>query len=234
MVKYKYKCKGIIFDLDGTLADTSEDLSDSINLMLESFAFEKKSQDEIMKHINFGASAFVNGCLPDEIKNNADNANYANYDDFLEEALRRYFGFYKEHCLNKTRLYAGIAELVQSFHERGIKMCVLSNKQDDMTKKIVAALLNKEMFVEILGGSERFPHKPNPGSSLYLADRMEIKPCETIFIGDSDVDITTAVNAEMFPLGVTWGYRAENVLAEAGAAKIVHTPNEISDFILNL
>ena len=103
-----------------------------------------------------------------------------------------------------------------------------------MTKKIVTSLLNQEYFVEILGFADgRFPHKPKPDSALYLADRMGISPDETIFIGDSNIDMNTAVNAGMFPLGVTWGYRPESVLIEAGAKKIVHNPSEIPDFILN-
>ena len=220
------KFKGIIFDLDGTIADTGGDLANAINLTLESFGFERKTQNEILKHINLGARAFVSGCLPDEIKKTPD------YDNFLDGALRRYFKFYDgDHCFERTRLYDGIAELVKSLHENGVKMCVLSNKQDNMTKIIVGELLNRNYFVEILGGSEKFPHKPEPDSSLYLADRMGLAPAEILFVGDSDVDMKTAVNAGMFPLGVTWGYRTEDFIAEAGAKKIVHSTREILEFV---
>jgi len=212
------KFKGIIFDLDGTVADTGDDLSTGINLMLESFGFEKKSRAEILKHINFGAKEFVRGCLPDE--------------KILDEALSRYKKFYAEHYLDKTELYNGIAELVESLYKNNIKMCVLSNKHEEMTKKIVMSLLNDDYFVEVVGGSDRFPHKPNPASALYLADKMELKPCEILYIGDSDVDMKTAINAGMFPLGVTWGYRPESVLIEAGAEKIAHNPCEILDFVV--
>jgi len=136
------KFKGIIFDLDGTVADTGDDLSTAMNLMLESFGFAKKSRDEILKHINFGAREFVRGCLPDEIKATPD------FESFLNEALNIYKGFYAECYLEKTRLYNGISELVESLHENGIKMCVLSNKQDDMTKKIITSLLNQKYFIE--------------------------------------------------------------------------------------
>ncbi|MCL1859272.1 MAG: HAD-IA family hydrolase [Oscillospiraceae bacterium] len=212
------KFKGIIFDLDGTVADTGADLSNAINLMLESLGFEKKSQQEILKHINFGARAFVKGCLPDE--------------KLLDEALKRYMKFYSEHCFEQTRLYDGIAELIESLHVNNIKMCVLSNKPDIMTKKIVKGLLNKSYFIDILGGSERFPHKPKPDSALYMAEKMGIAPDEILYIGDSDVDMKTAINAGMFPLGVTWGYRPESFIVEAGAKKIVHSPGEILDFVL--
>jgi len=218
------KFKGIIFDLDGTIADTGADLSNAINLMLESFGFERKSSEEILKHINFGARAFVGGCLPDEIKALPD------YDGFLDMALERYKKIYAKHYLEKTRLYNGISELVKSLYENGVKMCVLSNKQDEMTKKIVKGLLNESYFVEILGGSERFPHKPKPDSALYLAEQMKIQPCEILYIGDSDVDMQTAINAGMFPLGVTWGYRTESLIIEAGAKKTVNNPSEILDF----
>ena len=212
------KFKGIIFDLDGTVADTGDDLSTGINLMLESFGFEKKSRKEILKHINFGAKEFVRGCLPDE--------------SLLDEALNRYKAFYAECYLDKTYLYDGIAELVESLHKNNIKMCVLSNKHEDMTKRIVSELLNDDSFVEVVGGSERFPHKPDPKSALYLAEKMGFEPDEILYIGDSDVDMKTAINAGMFPLGVTWGYRPEDVLVGAGAEKIVHSPGEILGFIL--
>jgi len=213
------KYKGVIFDLDGTVADTGGDLANSINLMLESFGFERKSQTEILKHINYGAREFVRGCLPDE--------------KLLDEAFKRYINFYSQHCFERTYLYDGIAQLVESLRENGVKMCVLSNKQDDMTKKVVTGLFNKEYFVEILGGSDRFPHKPEPDSALYLANRMEAEPCEIIFAGDSDVDMKTAINAGMFPLGVSWGYRTESFIVEAGAKKIARSPGGILDFALN-
>ena len=212
------KFKGIIFDLDGTVADTGEDLSNAINLMRESFGFERKSREEILKHINFGAKEFVRGCLPDE--------------KVLDEALIRYKRFYAEHYLDETHLYDGIAELVESLYKNNIKLCVLSNKHEDMTKRIVSGLLDNHYFVEVLGGSERFPHKPNPDSALYLAGKMGFEPCEILYIGDSDVDMQTAINAGMFPLGVTWGYRPESVLVEAGAKKIVYSPGEILDFVM--
>ena len=208
--------------MDGTIADTGDDLCNAVNLMLESFDFGKKSREEILKHINYGARAFVSGCLPDEIKNSG------NYNDFLEGAFTSYIKFYEEHCFEKTRLYDGIAECIASLYENKIKMCVLSNKQDNMTKKIVMSLLDKNNFTEILGGSERFPHKPKPDSALYLADKMGVPPGEIIFIGDSDIDMITAVNAGMYPLGAAWGYRTESVIAAAGAEKIVHTPSEIA------
>ena len=211
------KYKGIIFDLDGTVADTGADLANSINLMLESYGFERKTRTEILKHINHGAKEFVRGCLPDE--------------KLLDDALKRYMNFYAEHCFEQTRLYDGIAELVETLHENNIKMCVLSNKPDVMTKKIVRGLLNESYFVEILGGSERFPHKPKPDSALYLADKMGIAPGEILYVGDSDVDMHTAINAGMFPLGVTWGYRPESFIVEAGARKIVYSPGEILAFV---
>ena len=217
---------GIIFDLDGTLADTGEDLAHAINMTLESYGFEKMGRDEILKHINNGARAFLDGCLPDKIKKEP------NYGEFLDGALVRYKGFYAEHCLDGTYVYAGMAELVGVLDARGIKMCVLSNKQDDMTKKIVSALLGPQFFVEILGGSERFPHKPEPDSALHLAKKMGIAPGGILYVGDSDIDMKTALNAGMFPLGVSWGYRQAEVLAAAGAKKIAHSPDEILRFVI--
>ena len=151
--------------MDGTVADTGNDLANAINLMRESFGFERKSKEEILKHINFGARAFVKGGILEESANLPDTER----EDFLEEAFKRYIKFYAEHYLDETRLYDGIAELVDSLYEKKIKMCVLSNKHDDMTKRIVGELLDKKYFIEVLGGSERFPHKPDPASATVSA-----------------------------------------------------------------
>jgi phosphoglycolate phosphatase len=220
------KFNGIIFDLDGTLADTGGDLAGAINMTLESYGFEAMTKSEILKHINNGARAFLDGCLPEKIKEDK------NYSEFLDRALIRYKQYYAERCLEQTRLYGGIAELVGELHSSGVKMCVLSNKQDDMTKKIVTALSNRHCFTEILGGGAGFPHKPEPDSALYLADKMGILPRGVLYAGDSDVDIQTALNAGMFPLGVSWGYRKAEVLAAAGAKKIVSCPKEILEFVM--
>jgi phosphoglycolate phosphatase len=148
----------------------------------------------------------------------------------LDKALARYKEFYAERCLEKTCIYTGMAKLIEDLHTRGIKMCVLSNKQDDMTKKIVNALLSQARFVEVLGGSEKFPHKPKPDSALHLAKKMQVLPCEILYVGDSDIDMQTAQNAGMFPLGVSWGYRQAEVLIGAGAKKIANAPKEILGF----
>ena len=218
------KFLGAIFDLDGTLANTSEDLAEAINMTLDSYGFEKMGKDEVLEHINNGARAFLDGCLPQKAKK-------GDYEKFLDEALARYKGIYADHCLEKTHIYGGMAELIEDLFESGAKMCVLSNKQDDMTKKIVKALLDEGYFVEILGGSEKFPHKPKPDSALYLADKMGLAPCEILYVGDSDVDMKTAQNAGMFPLGVSWGYREADVLLGAGAKKIADSPGEILEFM---
>ena len=225
--------KGVIFDLDGTIADTSEDLSAAINLMRESFGFERISKAEVLKHINNGARAFVNGCLSYETDFFPEYKNKDFSEKFLEDAFNRYLKFYAEHYLENTKLYNGIYELVKALDEKKIKMCVLSNKHDDMTKRIVKELLGNNYFVEILGGSERFLPKPNPGSALYLAGQMGIAPDEILYVGDSDIDMKTAVDSGMFALGVLWGYRPENILIETGAKKTVNNPDEILDFVLN-
>jgi len=218
--------KGVIFDLDGTLADTGEDLAGAINLTLESYGFLKMSQSDILKHINNGARAFLDGCLPQKIKEKEG------YEAFLDEALARYKEFYAGCCLEKTYIYPGMESLVAALHKSGTKLCVLSNKQDDMTKKIVTSLLDQGHFVGILGGSERFPHKPVPDSALYLAQKMGLAPIEILYVGDSDIDMQTAINAGMFPLGVSWGYRKKEILILAGAKKIADAPEEILEFVV--
>ncbi|GHU38260.1 phosphoglycolate phosphatase [Clostridia bacterium] len=213
--------KSAIFDLDGTIANSIPDLITAMNYMLRGLGFPEAGEAHILRCINHGRREFILGCLPDGIDK----------ESVLEKAYVLYDEYYNAHALDATFPYKGVPELIAALHSAGIKICVLSNKPDNMTKMIVSALYNPAYFTEIRGAKEEFPHKPNPASALYLAKLMQADPADTVFIGDSNVDIETAVNANMFPIGVTWGYRDESVLKNAGAKLIVNTPEEIEAFL---
>ena len=217
----KGKYKGFIFDLDGTIADTIGDITNAMNLMRRSYNLDNVGRDEVLKHINLGAINVISGVLPENFRN----------DDILREALARYSQFYSEHIVEKTYAYAGVKELIQNLYEKGFKICVLSNKHDKLTKAIVKTLFSEQYFVEILGASEQFPHKPDPASSIYLAEKMQLSRNEIIFIGDSNIDMETAKNADMFAVGVSWGYRSIDVLEQSGAMLIIREPKDLFDFL---
>ena len=213
--------KGVIFDLDGTIADTIGDITNALNLMRQSYNLGKTNKDEVLKHINFGAINVIAGVLPENFRD----------EKTLKEALVRYSQFYSENIVETTYAYQGIREIFQILYDDGYKICVLSNKQDKLTKAIVKTLFPEKYFVEILGASEQFPHKPNPASSLYLAEKMQLPCGEIIFAGDSNIDIETAKNAGMFAVGVSWGYRSREILEQAGAMLILDKPEDLICFL---
>lgn len=213
--------KGVIFDLDGTLADTMGDLRFSMNKMLSHYGFPNRSRDELLRFINGGAVNFVRSSLPD----------YKQSDEsFVNEAFGIYNDVYKNHYAETTYLYDGIHDTVMKLKQNGIKLAVLSNKQDYQTKSIVYKLIGENVFDIVMGHAD-FPHKPDPTAVYHIFDKLSLTDEEVLFVGDSDVDIKTAINSGTYPIGVSWGYRSPELLIETGAAKIIYDPNEILNFI---
>ena len=211
---YKY----FIFDLDGTLANTLTDLKNAMNRMLRGFSFPEKDKAGILEAINHGVVAFVRGCLPEDKRGD---------EELLNKALEIYQSCYKEEYLNTTHPYPCVPEALEYLKSRGAKMAVFSNKQDDMTRAVCDKLF-PNIFDEVLGGRNgRFHHKPSPEGALYLAERLGAPPDKIAFVGDSDVDMQTAKNAGMHPIGVSWGFHPAELLSELGAEFII---NSLDDF----
>ena len=215
------KYKGVILDLDGTIANTIGDITNAMNLMRNSYNLDKTSEYEVLKHINLGAINVIAGVLPKNFRN----------EKILKEALARYTQFYSEHIVERTHAYPGIGELLENLYDNGFKICVLSNKQDKLTKAIVKTIFPEKYFTEILGATDEFPHKPDPASSLYLAEKMKLPCDEIIFAGDSNIDMETAKNANMFSAGVSWGYRSIDILKQSGAMLIIDEPKDLLTFL---
>ena len=208
---------GIIFDLDGTLADTMDDLKTAINSTLAILGYESRAKFELLNFINNGSREFVRRSLPTAVQT----------EDFIIDSALEIYGQEYEKCFcDKTRAFTGIYETVQVLKNEGFKLGVLSNKPDRFVKTIVARLFGFDTFDFVLGQSD-LPTKPNPASALYVAKMLKAKPSKCIFIGDSDVDIKTAINAKMRSIGVSWGYRNVDLLIETGADYIASTPAEI-------
>lgn len=215
------KINGIIFDLDGTLADTLGDLTVSMNEMLSHYGFPHRSREELLGFINRGALSFVKSSLPSEVQSD---------DLFVESAFRIYNKAYMNHYLDTTYLYDGIYDTVAKLKSDGIKLAVFSNKQNLQTNAIVKKLFGNKMF-DIIMGHAQFPHKPNPDAVFYIMETLGITAEETMFIGDSDVDIKTAQNSGTYPVGVSWGYRPPELLTDVGAKTIINKPAQIFDII---
>ncbi len=210
--------KAVIFDLDGTLCYTIDDLRTAMNAMLEEMKYPTRTKEQIYEAINFGSREFVRRSMPEELR--AD-------EDEVTRCHKCYAAHYDVHYLDSTYPYDGIPEVLEKLRAKGLKLAVLSNKGDSHTKKMVSKLFGDELFDVVLGGSERFPHKPDPQSALWIASELGVEPREVLYVGDSNIDMETARNAGFFACGVTWGYRGELVLTSSGASVLVRDPKEL-------
>ena len=213
--------KAIIFDLDGTLCDTMDDLRTAMNAMLVRLGYKTRTRSDLIKFINNGAREFVRRSRPKEVQR---------VDFIVDSALEVYGTEYAKCYCNKTKAYDGIKSMLMELKSRGIKLAVLSNKQDEFVKNIINTIFGKGFFT-VVAGQSNLPPKPNPASALNVARQLGTRPNRCVFVGDSDVDVATAINAEMQLIGVDWGYRGEEVLREAGALNIAKTPDDIIRFV---
>ncbi len=210
--------KAVIFDLDGTLVDSLADLSDSVNLMLESYGFPTHEMEQYRYFVGNGSKKLMERTLP------RDKAASA---EFVEEALVKYKAIYKERLLEKTRPYNGVRELLAELKSRGIPLAVCTNKHNDAALTIVKILFAPGTFEEVLGDRPGFPKKPNPATPLEIASHLGVKPDEVAYLGDTSVDMETAVHAGFLPVGVLWGFRPEEELVKNGAKVLLKAPLEL-------
>jgi len=214
------KFKGIIFDLDGTLVNSLEDISDAMNKVLQGLNFPTHTYDTYQYFIGSGLRNLVSKALPA-----TDNS-----DEQIEICFDRMINEYREICTLKTKPYDGIVELLENLTSQNIKMAVFSNKADELTKKIASEIFPNH-FDQAVGLSTEALKKPNPSEALEIGKKWNLKPEEILFVGDSDIDMQTAVNANMFPVGVTWGYRTEDELKNSGAKLVVNTASELIEIL---
>ena len=211
--------KLLIFDLDGTLADTIWSIRDGVNEALEKRGFPKRDYEQIRLAIGNGARELIRLSVPSEVASDTGLVDKV-FDDY-EAAYGRTF-------LSCDTCYDGMLEALLALKERGYAIAVLSNKQDRYVKALVDILLPKGMSSISMGQTE-LPRKPDPTVPLMIASELGFAAFETAFIGDSEVDILTAKNAGMFSVGCAWGYRGRNALEEARADRIIDTPTELVD-----
>lgn len=209
--------KGVIFDLDGTLVNSLKDITDSMNAVLAAHGFPTHATEDYKAFVGHGMTRLVISALPENKRNDAQVQQCR--DALLTEYGRNY--------LATTRPYPGIPELLGELDRRGLKIAVFSNKVDDLTKKIMAALFPGYHFTVVLGSGPRLPEKPDPTGVLIISGKMGIKPPDLIYVGDSDVDMQTAGNAGMYGAGALWGFRTKEELIANGAKIILDQPLDL-------
>lgn len=217
--------KAAIFDLDGTLADTLPDLLTAMNGMLRHFGWPERTLAELKSFINRGARVFVARSMPEGSWSDM-------HDPIVDEAIEVYNACYDKCYNDETCPFDGITETVEALVSAGLGLGVLSNKQDFFVKPMTEKLFPGSFG--IIRGQGEYPEKPEPTSAIVTARELGALPEECVFVGDSDIDMKTAVNAGMYPIGVAWGYRDPEVLIEAGAKYIAKTPADLTDHILQM
>lgn len=208
--------KAAIFDLDGTLAYTAQDLLDSMNRMLAEYNYPPKNFTQMMSYISCGEYDFVKNSLPAEVQLDLEQ---------VERCRKTYVSIYNQHFLDSTKLYPGLDKLLHDMQAAGIQLAVNTNK----TQEHAQAIINKLApgVFAILKGDGHYPSKPDPTGALEIAQEFGVDPADICYIGDSNIDMETAGNAGMFAMGVKWGYRPD-LLESAGAKTTVETAEEIA------
>ncbi|MBN2158110.1 MAG: HAD family hydrolase [Spirochaetes bacterium] len=207
----------LLSDLDGTLLDTLHDIASSMNAALEQNGFPVHPVESYKRFIGGGVGELARRVLPDG-EDDAALVNKMSMEMRSEYALR---------WRDKTRLYPGIAMMLDCLCEQNIRLAVLSNKPDDFTRLICDHFLAPWNFDVIRGASDAYPKKPDPTTALMIAAEMEVKPRRFIYLGDSGTDMQTAVAAGMYPVGVLWGFREADELLGGGAKVLLHSPEGI-------
>lgn len=213
--------KAIIFDLDGTLLNTLDDLGNAVNRVLAERGFPTHALDEYRSFIGDGVEKLINRALPEQ--NRTENTIRTCLEAFRED--------YHTNWNVNTRPYEGIPELLDALKEKGLKAAVLSNKPNDTTNLCVTELLPGWRFDVVLGHRDGIPHKPDPAGALEISHRLNIPPAEFLYLGDSGVDMETAIAARMFPVGVLWGFREADELEESGAKALISHPLEVLNLL---
>ena len=214
------KIEGVIFDLDGTLVHTIEDIAGAANMMFARHGLPEHDLDYYLKWIGNGAVKFIERAHGEVITK-----------EQLMDFVTEFKEIYAENLYNRSRVYEGVSEMLDALIKRGIKISILSNKPHLLTKKVCDFYLSGWPFEPVFGQREEVLRKPDPAAAFEIAEQWGIAPEKILFVGDSDNDILTAQAAGMIPLGVTWGYgRLVNNPVE-GMGELIGDPSDILEFI---
>lgn len=207
--------KVVIFDLDGTLLYSLDDLMDSVNYTLDLFGYQNRTLEEITSFVGNGVKYLLKLSLPADIS-----------EDEMEKCFAIFKDHYSEHCCDKTHPYDGIIDMMKALKDKGLKVCIVSNKFQSAAEE-VCDFYFKGLYDMVIGESETCRRKPAPDGINMICESYGVEKEDVLFFGDSEVDVKTAENAGVFGVSVLWGYRDKQFLAENGAKLFIQTPEEI-------
>lgn len=209
------KFKTAIFDLDGTILDTIDDLANTMNYVLEINGYPLRTRDEVQARVGNGILNLIIKALPEAVSEQRQ-----------KELLTEFREHYAIHCADYTKPYEGIPELLHSLKEKGVTLAVVSNKADFAVKELCQQYF-PGIFDVTVGEREGVRKKPAPDSVNEVLRILKCNPEDAVYIGDSEVDVATAVNAKMAGLFVLWGFRSRETLLQAGAETLISKPEEL-------
>lgn len=213
--------KAILLDLDGTLLDTLDDLTDSVNHALKSLDFPLHTKEEICSFVGNGVKNLILRSIP-------ENAT----DEDFKNCLATYKAHYEQNKTNKTKPYDGILSALSELKARGYSLAIVSNKHDDAVQGLLK-LFFSEYADFALGNTATLPKKPAPDMVYHALDKLGVSRDEAVYVGDSEVDVETARNAGIPCISVAWGFRSEELLIKSGADIIIRAPHELPDAVKN-
>lgn len=211
----------VVFDLDGTLIDSLDDIADAANRALAGAGFPTHPAADYRHFVGEGVAVLIRRILPAECRDEAT----------LERVAAAYLDAYAAGWHVKTRPYDGIPELLDALVARGVPLAVLSNKPQDFTELCVRQFCAAWPFRPIVGQRDGVPRKPDPASALAIARELGLDPAACWFVGDTRTDMETASRAGMRPIGVSWGFRDVAELTASGAERVIHHPRELLDLL---
>lgn len=211
--------RAVIFDLDGTLLNTLEDLRDGVNHVLDANGYAERSLEEIRTFVGNGIGKLIERAVPEGTD-----------EKICAEVLRQFRVYYTGHCRIKTCPYDGVIELLKYLKEHGYLMAIVSNKNDAAVKELVKYYFADDVEVAI-GEREGIQKKPAPDSVFEAMRLLGVSKEETVYVGDSEVDRETAANAGLDCISVTWGFRDELTLRNLKPEYLIHKPEEVIQIV---
>lgn len=220
MEKHKMKCLSIIFDLDGTLLDTLQDIAETGNAVLAQHGFPIHPHEEYKHFVGDGLSILMQRITPPGTKT-----------QLIERCCQLFLLLYSDNWSNNCRPYKGVEGMLAAIKEKGVNMSVLSNKPHAFTKLFVDRFFSGMSFSFVLGQREGFAKKPDPTIALDIAKKMKTYPSEMFFVGDTATDIQTGKASGMMTVGVTWGFRSANELHAENPDILINNPMELLQYV---
>jgi phosphoglycolate phosphatase len=213
----RMRIDGVIFDLDGTLIDTLEDIGDAMNRVLDAEGVPRHAYEEYRYLVGRGLWSLAEDSLPPERRD----------EQTVRRCHERMLADYGRNSLVKTHVYDGVPEMLRGLRAAGLPLAVFSNKSDHLTQDLVRALLDPSDFHVVRGALAGAPLKPDPTVALELAVAVGVEPARVAYVGDSSIDMRTATAAGMPAVGVSWGFRTAAELVENGALVVIDRPEEL-------